>query len=172
MIGDQQCNLTGISQSINSGVRSPIKCRISSNQVAGEYNLSMSLKPGYPTMSFRTTQTSSFSGKNYTQRVAAGITGLSSRKCGISGTVINVTGSGFSSNVSDFTCSVAGETCTVTQASLNQLTIQMPRTSINNTSYGKLIKNSNDNSIQQGAYLGNNGFSYKRYSLDGMSKTG
>ena len=171
MIGDQQCNLTGISHSINSGVRSPIKCSVSSNQVAGEYNFSMSLRPGYPTMSFRTVQTSSFSGKNYTQRVAARITNLSSRKCGISGTVINVTGSGFSSNVSDYTCSVAGETCIVTQAGLNQLTIEMPRTSINNTSYGKLIKNSNDNSIQQGPFLGNNGFSYKRYSLNGMSKS-
>ena len=171
MIGDQQCNLTNIIQSINPVSRSPIKCRVSLNQVAGEYNLSMSLKPGYPTMSLRAVQTSSFSGKNYTQRVAAEITNLSSRKCGRMGTVINVTGSGFSSNISDYTCSVAGETCIVTQASLNQLTIEMPPTSINNTSYGKLIKNSNDNSTQQGPYLGNNGFSYKRYSLDGMSKT-
>ncbi len=171
MIGDQQCNLTGISQSISPDSRSPIKCRVSSNQVAGEYNLSMSLKPGYPTMSVRTIQTNMLSGRNYTQRVAANISSFSSRKCGYMGTLINVTGLGFSSNVSDYTCSVAGETCIVIQASLNKLTIEIPRTSINNTSYGKLIRNSNDNSIQQGAYLGNNGLSYRRYSLDSTSRT-
>jgi len=78
-------------------------------------------------------QTSFFTGKNYTQRIAAEITNITSRKCGISGTKINVTGTGFSTNVSDYTCSIAGEACTVTQASANQLTIEMPRISINNT---------------------------------------
>jgi hypothetical protein len=116
-------------------------------------------------MSRRTVQTSFFTGKNYTQRVAAEITNITSRQCGTIGTRINVTGTGFSTNVSAYTCTVAGETCTVTRASANQLTIEIPRLSINNTSYGKLQKSANDNSTQTGAYLGNNGFHYKRYSF-------
>jgi len=157
MIGDKQCTFNG-STGVLTSRRAQIKCRVDVTQVPGEYDYSMNLSPGYPTMSRRTVQSSFFTGKNYTQRIAAEITNITSRKCGAIGTRINVTGTGFSTNVSAYTCTVAGETCTVTQASANQLTIEIPRLSINNTSYGKLQKSANDNSTQTGAFLGNNGF--------------
>ena len=132
MIGDKQCTFDSTTWTLTH-MRPQIRCRVDATQVAGEYDYSMNLSPGYPTMSRRTVQTSFFTGKNYTQRVAAEITNITSRKCGTIGTRINVTGAGFSTNVSAYTCTVAGETCTVTRASANQLTIEIPRLSVNNT---------------------------------------
>jgi len=132
MIGDKQCAYNSTT-GVLTGRRAQIKCKVDGTHLAGEYDYQMNLSPGYPTMSRRTVQTSLFTGKNYTQRVAAEITNITSRQCGIIGTRINVTGTGFSQNVSDYTCIVGGETCTVMQASSNQLTIEIPRLSLNNT---------------------------------------
>lgn len=119
-------------------------------------------------MTLRRAQTSYFTKKNYTQRIVAQINSFSVRKSGILGQRINVTGTGFSTNVSDFTCTVAGEICKVTVASPNQLTIEIPPHSLNNTSFGKMSKSSNDGSTQQGAFLGSNGYLYRRYARDNM----
>ena len=106
---------------------------------------------------------------NYTHRVVAQITSFSFRKSGALGQRINVTGTGFSTNVSNFTCTVAGESCKVIAASPTQITIEIPPHSSNNTSFGKMPKSPNDGSTQQGAYLGSNGYHYRRYTRDNMA---
>lgn len=60
---------------------------------------------------------------------------------------------------------MAGKLCYITAASSNKLTISLPKSSLNNTYDGKLAKSAGDPSIQTGAYLGTNGFSYRRYDL-------
>ena len=107
-IGSQECGSTNLFIIRSMFYRSYITCVVNSSQVAGEYNFSTKLSPGYPIYSQRNMQTSYFTGRNYTQRIVPQISNFSTRRSGTYGTIVNVTGIGFSSNASDFSCVVAG----------------------------------------------------------------
>lgn len=53
-------------------------------------------------------QTSYFTNTNYTQRVLAKVTSLSTHQGGSKGELITVKGTGFASDPSSYTCTIAG----------------------------------------------------------------
>jgi len=166
IIGDKECATTDIIQSddtFNGGYRSPIECKASITQVAGEYDFTEFVVPGYARKSIRTQQTSFLTNKNYTQRVLAQISSVSANQVGSKGQVLTVKGNGFSTNTSNYTCTAAGETCTVTSASATELTVTVPEKSSSNTNFGLLAKDSGDSSTQVNGFLGGHGAKYQRF---------
>ena len=111
LIGDTLCSKIDVDQdedSWNKNYRSELLCNSYIHQEAGEYSFTELVTPGYAQLSLRTQQTSLFTGKNYTQRVAPKITEMNYHEGGVLGQRIRVTGSGFSNNPVDFSCQVAG----------------------------------------------------------------
>ncbi len=101
----------------------------------------------------------------------AQITSLSSHQGGSKGHVLTAKGTGFSSNTSEYTCTIAGENCTVTQASLTEVTVEVPPISAGNTAFGQLTQQVGDLSTQTKPFLGGNGAKYLRYDREDMWKT-
>lgn len=101
----------------------------------------------------------------------AQLTSLSSHQGGSKGQLLTVKGTGFSPNLTDYTCSVAGETCNVKQATLTELTVEVPVKSAGNTAFGALPQAAGDTSTQINGFLGGSGLRYKRYDREDMWKS-
>jgi len=126
---------------------------------------------GYARKSLRTLQTSYFTDRNYTERVLAQASSLSTHQSGSKGALVTVKGNGFTSDPTDYTCNVAGQVCSVTAASLTEVTVQVPILNGANTAFGALPQDGTDTSTQQNNFLGSNGLSYKRYDRGDLWKS-
>ncbi len=75
MIGSTVCSTIDVIQGdkIDQWNRDHIQCVVFKDQLAGEYGFREHLKPGFAKLKASTYQTSYFTGKNYTQRIAAKI---------------------------------------------------------------------------------------------------
>jgi hypothetical protein len=98
--------------------------------------------------SIRNFQLSLFTGKNYTQRIIAEITGMPYHQGGSLGQFIRLTGTGFSSNLASFTCRVAGEACQVINVAVTSIIISIPPKTPSNTNLGMLPQDPSDSKVQ------------------------
>lgn len=113
--------------------RDYLRCKVFKDQEAGEYSFTEHVEPGYAKYDVRTLQTSLFTGKNYTERVAAQITSLPYHTGGNKGHEIEVKGTGFSKSASNYECKIAGQTCTVKDVETTKLTVVVPPLDAANT---------------------------------------
>jgi hypothetical protein len=119
-------------------------CNVYKGQEAGEYTFEENNDYGEAFISDRLYQTSTFTGKNFTQRVIAKVSDQSdsdfAHTGGYLGAIVQIKGTGFSSDTSNYDCQVSGQICQVTAASANQISVEVPIYDVANTNFGKIPK--------------------------------
>lgn len=118
-LGDDICDRFDIAQDeINGNTDNYIRCKESSSQEAGNYNVSELVVPGYSNNSRYMRRSSLVPDEYFEFTALPTIRSVSPVNGNVGGQYLTITGTGFSNNIANNTVTVDGNDCKVTSASV------------------------------------------------------